>query len=387
MARNRRYHDTGQSSLSGDVAYEHLLERYSKHFLVVLAKLFDWEAMSEQMIRLYKGRGEVGRPPYPPVLAFKMLFLCYLYNVSERAIEELADLHILMKWFLGLAIEERPPDHSTLTVFKKRFLEGSNWKVLQGLFDDMIVQAQAHGLQFGELQVLDSVHTQADVNRDKDRKRQEKGGKPRDPDARVVNKGQRTVTQADGTTETQSIRYWGYKTHASVNAKTGVVTTVVVSPGSRADNKAFPQLRAHDRTLNLPTQAYGGDKAYDDTDIYERLALEKLEIAVTLNDYRTAKKDANRGRWVELEADPLYQERKKQRFRVEQPFGIGKRWHGFERCRYLGLARYRVQSLLTFMVLNAKRIIKLLTRVTFRPQAKGRRAERVTPVLPETAWA
>jgi hypothetical protein len=38
------------------------------------------------------------------------------------------------------------------------------------------------------------------------------------------------------------------------------------------------------------------------------------------------------------------------------------------------------------MVLNAKRIIKLLTGVTFRPQAKGRRAERVTPVLPETAW-
>lgn len=381
MARRRRYQETGRGTFFGDLAYDRVLERYRDHFLVVLEKLFDWEAMSEQMIQLYKGHGEVGRPPYPPVLVFKLLFLSYLYNVSERAIVELADLHLLIKWFLGLAIDEAPPVHSTLSVFKKRFLRGDRWRVLQGLFDEMIVQAQGHGVQLGELQVLDSVHTQADVNRAKDRERQEKGGKPRDPDAGIVNKGKRNVTQADGTTVTQSIRYRGYKTHASVNAETGIVTSVVVTPGNHADNKAFPSLRAHDRTLNLPTQAYGGDKAYDDTDIYERLAAEGLEVAVTLNDYRTAKKDSNREPWVALVADPCYQERKGQRFRVEQPFGIGKRWHGLEHCRYLGLARYRIQALLTFMVLNAKRLVKLLTGVTFRPQAKGRRAERLIPVL------
>jgi IS5 family transposase len=348
---------------------------------VTLDKLFDWEAMSEEMIRLYKGRGEVGRPPYPPVLMLKMLFLSYLYHVSERAIAELADLHLLMKWFLGLAVDEPPPDHSTLTTFKERFLVGHNWQVLEGLFDDMIVQVQAHGLQFGELQVLDSVHTQANVNAEKDRERQEHGRSPRDPDARVVHKGKRRVTQPDGTTKTQAIRYKGYKTHVSVNAQTGIITTMVATRGNRADNKVFPQLRQHDRALNLPTAAYGGDKAYDDTDIYERLAAEGLDIAVTLNDYRTAKKDANRSRWVELEADPLYQGRKKQRFRVEQPFGIAKQWHGFERCRYLGLARYRIQAVFTFMVVNAKRMLKLLTRVVFRPQAKGRRAERLRPAL------
>ena len=75
MPRRRRYHDTGQGSFFGDVAYERILERYSKHFLVTLDRLFDWEAMSEEMIRLYKGRGEVGRPPYPRVLVRKMLFL------------------------------------------------------------------------------------------------------------------------------------------------------------------------------------------------------------------------------------------------------------------------------------------------------------------------
>jgi head-tail adaptor len=62
------------------------------------------------------------------------------------------------------------------------------------MYDSLITQAQAYGLELGELQVLDSVHTRADVNNDKDRERQEAGKEPRDPDARVVNKGRRTVT-------------------------------------------------------------------------------------------------------------------------------------------------------------------------------------------------
>ena len=387
MPGSPRYHETGRSSLADDKVYERVLKRHAKHFLVALEALFDWEAMCKDMVQLYKGHGEVGRPPYAPVLIFKILFLSYLYNVSERTIVELADLHLLVKWFLGLAIDESPPEHSSLSVFKKRFQRSDKWHMLQGAFDDMIAQAQAHGLQLGELQVLDSVHTQADVNRDKDRVRQEQGRPPRDAEAKVVRKGKRKITQPDGKTVKRMVCHYGYKTHASVNAQTGIVTSVVSAPGNSADNKAFPKLRAHDRALDLPTQAYGGDKAYDDTDIYERLAAEELDIAITLKDQRTSKKDANRERWEALQADPTYQMRVQQRYRAEQPFGIAKRWHGFDRCRYLGLARYRIQTLLTFMVLNAKRIIKLLTGVTFRPQAKGRRAERVTPVLPETAWA
>jgi len=386
MSRNVRQCDTGRDDGSSDRAYEGMLKRHATHFLVALEALFDWETMCEGMIRLYKGHGVVGRPPYSPVLIFKMLFLSYLYNVSERAIEELADVHLLVKWFLGLAIDETPPDHSTLSVFKKRFLSGSSWQVLVGLFDSMIAQAQTHGLQLGDLQVLDSVHTQANVNRDKDRVRQEQGRPPRDAEAKVVHKGKRKLTRPDGKTVKRTVCYHGYKTHASVNAKTGIVTSVVSALGNSADNKAFPKLREHDRAMGLPTQAYGGDKAYDDTDIYERLAVEGLDSAITLKDQRTTKKDAHRERWAALKADPTYQLRVEQRYRVEQPFGIAKRWHGFERCRYLGLARYRIQALLTFVVLNAKRIVKLLTGITFRPQAKGHRAEAVSPILSGAAW-
>jgi hypothetical protein len=44
---------------------------------------------------------------------------------------------------------------------------------------------------------------------------------------------------------------------------------------------------------------------WDDTDIYERLAVEELAIAATLSDYCTAKKGTNHARWHELVADPF----------------------------------------------------------------------------------
>jgi IS5 family transposase len=286
-----------------------------------------------------------------------------------------------------LAVDAAPPDHSTLTAFKERTLNKQGWETLQKIYDDMLKEARDHGLQMGTIQVLDSVHTQANVNNIKDRERQEKGQEPRDPDAKVVNKGKRRVVTAEGLPAEKEIRYRGYKTHSSVNAKTLIVTSIIPARGDTADNKAFVALRKHDRELGLPVTTYSGDRAYDDTDIYTRLAEEGLYSGITLNDYRTGKKDDNKEPWLALKASDTYIEGNEVRYRVEIPYGWSKAWHGFERCRYLGLARYAIQSTLTFMVSNAKRIVKLLTGITFRTQAKGCRAEVFKPVYAIMPWA
>ena len=386
MPRQTRFKNTGKGSFFGDMMYESFLKRNSNHFLVALNNLFDWDSYSEKLLMLYKGRGREGRPPYEPVLIFKLLFISYLYNVSEREVERLADGHLMVKWFLGLAVDTAPPDHSTLTAFKERTLNKQGWETLQGIFDGMLKEARDHGLQLGKIQVLDSVHTQANVNNIKDRERQEKGQEPRDPDARVVNKGKRRVVTADGEETEKEIRYRGFKTHSSVNAATIIVTSIIPALGNTADNKAFAALRKHDRELGLPVTTYSGDRAYDDTDIYTRLTEEGLSSGITLHDYRTNKKNDNKEPWLTLKASKTYIEGHDVRYRVELPYGWSKAWHGFERCRYLGLARYAIQSALTFMVSNAKRIVKLLTGITFRMQAKGRRAEVFEPVYSTMPW-
>lgn len=384
MSDAPRFQSTGRGSFFGDFFYRQVVER--RHFLVALQELFDWEALCAQLLDCYKGRGLRGRPPYEPVLIFKMLFVAYLYGISERQVEELATYHLAVKHFLGLAVDEPPPDHSTLTKFKNRVLRKGRWRAFEEIFQDLIQQARAQGVRMGGLQVLDSVHTQADVNNEKDRQRQEHGQPSRDPDARVVNKGKRKVVEPDGQTEVRQIRYRGFKSHVSVNARTCVVTAVVPALGDTADNRAYPAVRARDRDLELPTTGYGGDRAYDDTDIYARLEDEGLQTGISLNDYRTEKKDANKERWLELVASPAYQEAKALRYRVEQPFGIAKQCHGFGRCRYVGLLRYGVQAYMTFMVHNVKRLVKLLTGLTFRPLAKGRRAEVFAPVYATIPW-
>ena len=385
MPGTPRFKHTGMNSFYGQFFYDQVVP--ADDFMRALKELFDWEALGDGLLHLYAGRGLLGRPPYEPILVFKMLFLSYLYNLSERDTERWVNITIPAKYFLGLAANEKAPDHSLLTTFKNRLLENGVWAEIQGVYDGLLEQAKAHGLQFGHLQILDSVHTPAHVNYDKDKKRQEQGKPPRDPEAHVVNKGKRQVVEPDGTRVQKQIRFRGYKTHVSVDAETRVPTSLVPDFGESADNKAFLPLLAHDRSLGLPTRGYGGDKAYDDTGIFEWLEQVGMYVAIALRSFRTSKADPNKERWRKLKETPEYQEGIKLRYRVEQPFGQAKDKHGFDRCRYLGLLKYGIQSFLTFMVVAVKRIVKLLTGITFRQLAKGRRAERFTPVYESLPWA
>jgi len=289
MRPQRRYHQTRRGTFWGDYVFDQVVS--PRHFLVALHELFGWEQLAERFICAYRGEALRGRPPYHPALAFKMLFLSFLFDLSERMVEDVASDSLSMRHFLGLALDERVPDSTTLGVFKKRLVKARRWHLLEEAFDDLIRQARAKGLVMGKIQVVDSVHTIADVNNEKDRKHQEKEGKPpRDPDAQMVNKGKRRVVGPDGKERIKQIRYKGHKTHVSVNAETGIVTTVVPTSGNRADNKVFPQLLAHDQALELPDTTYGGDRAYDDTDIQERIEQVGLHSGISLNDYRTKKK-------------------------------------------------------------------------------------------------
>lgn len=373
-----RFKNTGLDSFFGHFLFAQMVPQ--NHFLRALKTLFDWDALGARLIRVYKGAGLVGRPPYDPVMVLKMLFLSYLYDLSERDTEVWVNENIPAHYFLDLALDQRAPDHSTLTPFKQRLQAGGGWDELRQLFDGMLLQARERGLKFGTLQIVDSVHTQADVNHPKDRQRQEQGRPPRDPDARVVNKGQREVVEPGGQTVKKEIRYQGYKTHVSVDAQTGIVTSVVPGPGDSADNKAFDQLLEHDRSLGLPTETYTGDKAYDDTGVFESLESQGMHVGIKLRRFRTTKKDANKQRWIALKQTAQYQAAGKLRYRVERTFGQAKDKHGFERCRYVGAIGHALQAFLTFMVVNAKRIVKLLTGITFRALAKGRRVEVVQPV-------
>jgi IS5 family transposase len=338
--------------------------------LVKLQQVIDWEGFVPVLLPAYEGLATEGRPPYSPVIILKMLMITYLYGLSERQTEEVVNFNLPVKEFVGLAVDEPAPDHSTLTLFKRRLRAASCWTKFEAVNEAVLTQAQAAGVELGPIQVVDSVHTVAHVDNHADRLRQETGQAGRDPEAQVVKKGKRTITHADGSVATESVQYRGYKCHVSLNAATGLITTVCPTLGGAADNEQFGRLLAHDEQLGVGAHIYSGDRGYDDSELHQLLWAAQKKSALRLNEYRTQKKDFNRQVWLELLTSAEYQAGLAERYKIERKFGEAKLWHRFGRCRYLGVVRDGIQAHLTALVLNLKRIVRLLTGISFRPPSR-----------------
>jgi IS5 family transposase len=65
---------------------------------------------------------------------------------------------------------------------------------------------------------------------------------------------------------------------------------------------------------------------------------------------------------------PAYEFGRKERYKIEHKFGEAKQGHGLGRCRSLGLLNFGIQAYFTAIVLNLKRMVKLLTGVGFKTQ-------------------
>jgi transposase, IS5 family len=111
----QRYVETGKNSFYGEYLYDQVVPQ--DHFLRKLRQIIEWNRFTRKLIKLYKGEGVVGRPPFDPALVLKVELIAYLYNLSERQVEVYINENLPAKFFVGLAVDQRAPDHSTLTVF------------------------------------------------------------------------------------------------------------------------------------------------------------------------------------------------------------------------------------------------------------------------------
>ena len=101
--------ETGSSSFFGEYLYDQVVP--ADHFLRQLKRIIPWERFTQKLIRLYKGGGVVGRPPFDPALVLNVELIAYLYNLTERQVEVYINEHLPAKYFVGLAVDQRAPDH------------------------------------------------------------------------------------------------------------------------------------------------------------------------------------------------------------------------------------------------------------------------------------
>jgi transposase, IS5 family len=362
-----RFVKTGKDSFFGEYLYEKTVPE--GHFLRKLKQEIDWDRFTHKLIKLYKGEGLVGRPPFDPAMLLKIELVAYLYNLSERQVEVYINENLPAKYFVGLAVDESAPDHSTLTVFRDRLLKRGKMKIFKEMLEEIVRIALEKGIQFGSIQLIDSVHSVANVNTAKDRQRDKNDKGPHDPDAQWGAKHKQTIKKADGSEETRTQYFYGYKTHTSMNAETGIITSVEVTSGEAFDGHHFCSLVDHDIEQDIQVETYAADKAYDDTENHFYLQENNLHSAIRLKNSRTNKKDPNKQPWQELKKTAQYQLGSKERYKIERKFGEAKQTHGFGKCRYIGKPKYLFQATFVAMVLNLKRIIKMTAGVGFKTQA------------------
>ena len=368
-----RFQSGEMGSFYGKFFYDAVVPK--DDFLRKLDEMVPWQRFTYKLLKYYKGKGRIGRPPYDPAVLLKMLLLAYLYNLSECDVERFCNRDMPAKCFLGIAATAKAPDHSTLTAFKRRILENGKLSAFEEMLGQIVAIAMESGVTFGPLQIIDSTHSVADVNTQKENHRKEQGKLPRDASAQWGVKHKKTVRDEKGQKVRVPEYFYGYKMHTSFNAEAQMITSVKVSGGKRYDGHYLPSLITSDLEQGLAIDICTADRGYDDTDNHFFLQSRGIHSAIHLNRYRTHKKDAevpvrpaNKQVWIQLKAQPWYKPSLDQRYQIERKFGEGKGGHGLGRCRYLGLLRYGIQAYLTAIALNLKRLVRVLTGVPFKGQ-------------------
>lgn len=132
-----------------------------EHFLRRLEAALDLSFIYRETEKLYSRR--YGRPPIDPVVLVKYLLVGYLYGIpSERQIEQRIQTDVALRWYLGLDLLDRVPDHSTISQLRRR--KPSFRKVLRRLFEEVVGQCVRKGLVSGRLAATDSTHVKANAS-------------------------------------------------------------------------------------------------------------------------------------------------------------------------------------------------------------------------------
>jgi transposase len=127
------------------------------HFLRKLNRLLDWDSFEPQLAGLYRDQG---RQAYNPVLMLKAIMLQFLYDLSDRKLEEQLTGFMPFRWFLGLDPLGLPPDYSAYCRFRERLGEE---KIAQ-IFNQIVMTARAKKLVTDRLSIVDATHVRAKVD-------------------------------------------------------------------------------------------------------------------------------------------------------------------------------------------------------------------------------
>jgi len=232
-----------------------------------------------------------GRPSIVPGVYFRMLFIGYFEGIeSERGLEWRCADSLSLRAFLGVPMNDRVPDHSSLSRMRTR-LDG---EVYDQVFRLVLETVESKGLLRGKVAGVDSTYLRADasmktiVRKDtgddyaaylKKLCEAEGNENPTVEDARRMDrtrKGKKTSNQdwespTDGDARIVRLKdgrtRLGYKAEHVVDLETGAVVAADVYGAEQSDTATLrPSLEAARQNVEATRAASTGDRDNDDDD-------------------------------------------------------------------------------------------------------------------------
>jgi len=305
----------------GSIAYQKIPE---DHILKRINKAVDFSFINDLLADSYCL--DNGRPAKEPALMAKLLFLQYLYNLSDVKVIEIATFNLAWLWFLGLNPEDELPDPSLLAKFRTQRLKEYS---LDDIITEIMRQCVEKGLIKGEGISIDATHIKANTGKllpERIMKRlakrilkaleKELGKVPPEVDTNIpdwtkikdhkeakqvmkdylekiikqteplagdetrkaiketkdilsderfiLQKGIRSLVDKDARVGRKSKKesFYGYKAEFTMLAEERLITAVSVQSGEKMDGNDFSRLLDRTVTTGIKPQAIYADKAY-----------------------------------------------------------------------------------------------------------------------------
>jgi transposase len=331
-----------QSSLSFHSDLYNLIPE--NHLLKRIHELVDFTFINELVKESYSVY--YGRPANEPELLFRLLFLQFLYNLSDERVIEESQYNLAYKWFLGLNPEDSLPDSSQLSRFRRHRL-GTNR--VEKVLEHIVKQCVDKGLIQSKSLIIDSTHTIANAAKDKPLDVLKKASnkllkgvkkqysrlyeklpkfpklegtdeekaiqllhylaelsdllEDKLPDAEgsllekinivkqivederlLTNKGIISAVEPDARfgRKSKSKTFYGYKNHIAMTEEE-IITAIHVTPGNGDDGKQLQTLVNKTRNQQITVEEVLADTAYSGKDNLSYLQKEEIKASIPLN--------------------------------------------------------------------------------------------------------
>ncbi len=120
--------------------------------------------LSVTRVALQPYYSHLGRPSIDPELMIRMLIIGYCFAIrSERRLCEEVHLNLAYRWFCGLGLVGKVPDHSTFSVNRNGRFRDSD--IFRQVFEATVDRCMSEGLVGGEGFAVDASLIQADANK------------------------------------------------------------------------------------------------------------------------------------------------------------------------------------------------------------------------------